>query len=75
LTRKHTKTKKPFQKLPIETAVYSVDELAILLRRGRLSTYADLRAGRIPARRLGKKFLISRKRIHEWLESGGQDAA
>jgi excisionase family DNA binding protein len=75
MAQNSTKHKKPFKKLPVEAAVYSVDELAVLLRRGRQWTYSALNAGIIPARRMGRGFLISKQRIHQWLESGGQDAA
>jgi excisionase family DNA binding protein len=39
----------------VQRATYTVDELAVLLGRHRLSVYADLAAGRIPSRRLGQK--------------------
>jgi excisionase family DNA binding protein len=69
-----TKAKK---RLPVERATYTVDELAVLLGRGRLSVYADLAAGRIPSRRLGNKYVISRAVIHRWLDKadGGESAA
>jgi len=37
---------------------------------GRTTFYKALRNGSIPARRLGKKFLIPRRRLLEWLEGG-----
>jgi excisionase family DNA binding protein len=69
-----SKTKKQ-RRLPVERATYSVDELAVLLGRGRLSVYADLAAKRIPSRKLGNKYVISRAVIHRWLENAGTETA
>jgi excisionase family DNA binding protein len=64
------------KRLPVERATYTVDELAVLLGRGRISVYADLSSGRIPSRRLGNKYVISRAAIHRWLEDNdGASAA
>jgi excisionase family DNA binding protein len=72
---KRTQTKRKKRSL-VERATYTVDELAVLLGRGRLSVYADLAAGRIPSRRLGNKYVLSRAVIHRWLdEAGGKTAA
>ena len=56
------------RQMPVERATYTVDELAVLLGRGRLSVYTDLASKRIPSRRLGNKYVISRAVIHRWLE-------
>jgi excisionase family DNA binding protein len=53
----------------VQRATYTVDELAALLGRHRLSVYTDLAEGRIPSRRLGHKYIISRAAIHQWLEN------
>jgi excisionase family DNA binding protein len=54
-------------------AVYpSVDSLATALGLSRQSTYVALREGRIPAIRLGKRFIIPRAAISEWLRTAGK---
>lgn len=59
----------------IDTArlTYTVDEVAALLKLSRSVTYQYVREGVIPAQRVGKRWLISRKRLHSWLD--GQAAA
>lgn len=52
---------------------YTVDEVAALLNISRGSAYEHVRAGRIPAERLGRSWRISRKRFHAWLD--GEAAA
>lgn len=47
---------------------YTVDELAELLNLSRGLTYASLRDGTIPAERVGKRWVISRRRVHAWLD-------
>ena len=47
----------------------SVDELAAELGISRQSVYTGLRAGTIPSIRLGKRFVIPRAAIAEWLRS------
>ncbi|MET7749330.1 helix-turn-helix domain-containing protein [Micromonospora sp. NPDC005367] len=48
-------------------AVYSVREVARLLSLSLGSTYALVREGEIPARKLGGRWVIPKKRFHEWL--------
>jgi excisionase family DNA binding protein len=45
----------------------SVEDLAEDLNLGRSVTYKCLREGTIPSIRLGKKFIIPRSAIAEWL--------
>jgi excisionase family DNA binding protein len=54
-------------------AVYqNVEELAAALGLSRGVTYRELRAGRIPAIRIGpRRFIIPRSAITEWLKSAG----
>jgi excisionase family DNA binding protein len=49
----------------------SVDELARELRISRQTAYAGLRQGKIPSIRLGKRFIIARSAIAEWLRNSG----
>lgn len=39
-----------------------------LLPIGRSAIYTALKVGEIPARKVGKRYLISRERLREWLE-------
>jgi excisionase family DNA binding protein len=50
----------------------SVDELANELGISRQSAYAALRLGKIPSIRLGKRFIIPRSAIAEWLKRPGE---
>jgi len=55
------------------TNVYrDVDELARELGLGRLTVYAALRAGTIPSIRVGKRYVLPRAAIAEWLKNAGQ---
>jgi excisionase family DNA binding protein len=51
-----------------ERAVYSVREVAHLLSLSLGATYALVRAGEIPARRLGSRWVIPRVRFDQWLD-------
>jgi excisionase family DNA binding protein len=53
----------------------SVDDLAAYLGMSRHNTYRELRAGNIPAIRLGKRFIIPRSAIERWLDSAGGNVA
>lgn len=59
----------------IDTArlTYTVDEVAYLLNLSRGIAYQYVRDGVIPAERIGRRWLIPRKRLHDWLD--GQKAA
>jgi excisionase family DNA binding protein len=54
---------------PVEQAVYRVEEAAVVLRMSRAATYAALRRGQIPARRVGRRWLIPRHALHTWLNA------
>ena len=58
----------------VERLTYTVEELCRALGRNRMGVYEDLRSGRIPSRRLGTRYIISRKAIDRWLE-GDKSAA
>ncbi len=47
---------------------YTVEEVAQLLNLSRGITYASLRDGTIPAERVGRRWVISRRRLHVWLD-------
>jgi excisionase family DNA binding protein len=49
----------------------SVDDLASELGISRQKAYAGLRSGKIPSIRLGKRFIIPRAAIADWLRSAG----
>lgn len=51
-----------------EPGTLTVRELAVLLGWGERSTYSHLRKGSIPARRVGSRWVISRKKIKAWLD-------
>ena len=53
----------------------SVDELANELGISRQSAYAGLRQGKIPSIRLGKRFIIPRTAIAEWLRRPGETSS
>lgn len=47
---------------------YTVEEVAYLLKLSRGLTYQYLREGLIPSQRIGRRFVISRRRLHAWLD-------
>lgn len=47
---------------------YTVDEVAHLLSLSRSGTYALLRDGTIPGERVGRRWVITRRRLHAWLD-------
>ena len=56
-----------------EPAVYSVPEVAVLLRLHLGGVYELLRDGTIPAEQLGRRWIISRVRFHAWLDGLGEE--
>ncbi|WP_320068345.1 helix-turn-helix domain-containing protein [Micromonospora sp. RTGN7] len=54
---------------PVGRAVYTVAETAHLLSLSLGSTYALVRSGDIPAIKLGGRWLIPKRRLHEWLNN------
>jgi excisionase family DNA binding protein len=51
---------------------YTVDEAAYLLNLSRGLAYQYVREGVIPAERIGRRWVIPRRRFHAWLD-GLQD--
>ena len=49
-------------------AVYTVADVAQLLGLALGSTYAMVRTGQIPAKRIGGRWVIPRRRFHAWLD-------
>ncbi|MGI8816415.1 MAG: helix-turn-helix domain-containing protein [Pseudonocardia sp.] len=47
---------------------YTVDEVAHLLNLSRGVAYQHVREGLIPATRVGRRWLVPRKRFHAWLD-------
>jgi excisionase family DNA binding protein len=47
---------------------YSVDEVAALLGIARGVAYESVRNGSIPATRVGRCWVVPRKRFHAWLD-------
>jgi excisionase family DNA binding protein len=47
---------------------YTVDEVAYLLNLSRGITYQYVREGVIPAEGVGRRWVISRRRLHAWLD-------
>jgi excisionase family DNA binding protein len=52
----------------VDPLTYSVDEVAVLLGVARSVAYEAVRNGTIPATRVGRRWLIPRRRFHEWLD-------
>jgi excisionase family DNA binding protein len=50
-------------------ATYTVDEVAVLLDLSRGNAYRYVREGVIPAKRVGRRWMVPRKTFHAWLES------
>jgi excisionase family DNA binding protein len=53
---------------PITRAVYTVAEVAELLDLSLGSTYALVRTGDIPAKKMGGRWVIPKRRFHAWLD-------
>jgi excisionase family DNA binding protein len=59
-----------------EQAVFSsVDDLARHIGLSRHNTYRGLADGAIPSIRLGKRFIIPKAAISEWLKTAGGNVA
>jgi excisionase family DNA binding protein len=56
-----------------QSLTYSVEEVAALLGIARGVAYECVRNGSIPATRVGRRWLVPRKRFHAWLD-GDADA-
>lgn len=56
-----------FDRIPADAKVYTVKEVAGMLRLSLGATYAMLREGRIPAKLIGRRWIIPRDRFTAWL--------
>jgi excisionase family DNA binding protein len=65
---------RPLGTRQVESAVYTVREVAGLLQLHLGGVYELLRNGTIPAERFGRRWIISRVRFHAWLDGlSGED--
>jgi excisionase family DNA binding protein len=55
--------------IPDNAETYTVKEVAGMLRLSLGVTYDMLRSGDIPARLLGRRWIIPRDRFHTWLDN------
>jgi excisionase family DNA binding protein len=55
--------------------IYTVVQVARMLRINVGTVYPLLRDGVMPAKRLGRRWVIPRKRFHEWLDGLEQERA
>lgn len=53
----------------LEPAVYSAEEVAMVLGVSQATVYAMANGGKLPCKRVGRRFIFSRAAIHAWLES------
>jgi excisionase family DNA binding protein len=58
-----------------KTIYSSVEELAADLGIGRQAAYAGLRSGTIPSIRIGKRFILPKSAIQEWLKNAHRSGA
>lgn len=57
-----------------ESLTYTVDQVAALLGIARGVAYDSVRNGEIPATRIGRRWLVPRKRFHAWLDGEAPQA-
>ena len=50
------------------TEIYTVAQVARMLNMNVGSVYQLLRDGVIPAKRLGRRWIVPRRRFHQWLD-------
>jgi excisionase family DNA binding protein len=67
-----TPDRRPAGNAKVVRLTYTVDEVARLLSLSRAGTYALLQDGTIPAERVGTRWVISRRRLHAWLDGGAR---
>lgn len=58
-----------------ENMTITVDEMAVLLRINRNSAYRAVKDGLIPSRRIGRRIVISRDVLRDWLNAGDDQRA
>lgn len=57
----------------VSPLTYTVEEVAALLGIARGVAYESVRSGEIPATRVGRRWLVPRRRFHAWLDGASQD--
>ena len=72
MTKTSTRSTRALQRN--QTTYESVDELAKELGISRQAAYAALHRGVIPSIRIGKRFVLPRAAIAEWLRTAGNQA-
>jgi excisionase family DNA binding protein len=70
--KKTIKSEQP--ELEAGTRCYSIAQIQKMVPLGKTRIYQCLAAGQIPCIRLGKRFIVPRKKFDEWLDSGGTAA-
>jgi excisionase family DNA binding protein len=66
------KAKRNIRSTPLNRTTYgSVDELAKEIGISRQAAYTALRRGTIPSIRIGKRFVLPKTAIAEWLRTAG----
>jgi excisionase family DNA binding protein len=68
--RNMVKTKHPAKEEA--TRCYSIAQIQEMLPLGKTRIYQSLAAGDIPCLRLGRRFIVPKKKFDEWLEGGCQ---
>ncbi|PPK94221.1 excisionase family DNA binding protein [Kineococcus xinjiangensis] len=59
----------------VARATYTVAEVCGVLGLSRATVYALLRAGELPARRVGSRWIIARHRFDTWLNEAPEPAS
>ena len=65
----------PSDLVPLGGAVYTVKEVSRYLRISLGGTYALIRSGEIPAKKLGGRWVIPKRRFAAWLDSCAREPA
>lgn len=64
---------RPIRQPTTAPQTYTPAQVADLLGISLSGVYNHLRAGTIPSRRVGARWLISRRQFHDWLDGVDQD--
>jgi excisionase family DNA binding protein len=62
---------RPTNQIKAASTTMRPEELGDMLGVSRASVYAGLRSGVIPSIRIGKRYIIARAAIDEWLRTAG----
>src|SRR5262249_11424117 len=54
---------------PLGRVVYTVKETAYVLSLSLSTTYQLIRSGQIPAMKLGGRWVVPKRRLHEWVNN------